>query len=558
MAKLEIFNSKATVKESETPRTSALALPFSLATQRGSAISDVAKSIASIQKDMYAIEDTNTVNRIYPQLKLDIDKKYNKYKNSRDTKAPNDLIKDLEPSNFKAFLDGKSGPVQRLLKGKIAEQAALLVPKLNGQVSTNNIDDFTIGLNDSFDDAIAMMISKDQAEMASGTIAFENLINNQSIGTYIGVKEYASLVKTKTNLRNKLLLNANLQINPKEILQNQEALFKAVGPEASQEYVKEAKNKLTSNRVEKDRSERLVELREQSSQIGAFTDVVLRIDNFQKNQEDENIKNELPTIDELFQLYEDGLMTEPMLIKATAFLTEDAQDGMTDSELFMAITTQIYSAKTVQQLDDIKKSYILDNNILKSMAMEDIGAFNAIIDQAKGNFEGHKDYQFYSKLINSNIRNISTVRGKKGQAIAAAIANKEQFILQSYNSKVMDGMSPENAYLSILEEEFNEDHIPSLSHLPFPNKNVDWKKALADTSYFELVSKEALDVFAKSNKSSFNAKRLIDELDKINFARDIFGIRMRVAPGKTQEERFAWATKDGQSTSNFKYDPDEK
>jgi len=84
MAKLEIFNSKATVKESETPRTSALALPFSLATQRGSAISDVAKSIASIQKDMYAIEDTNTVNRIYPQLKLDIDKKYNKYKNSRD------------------------------------------------------------------------------------------------------------------------------------------------------------------------------------------------------------------------------------------------------------------------------------------------------------------------------------------------------------------------------------------------------------------------------------------------------------------------------------------
>ena len=558
MAKLEIFNSKATVKESETPRTSALALPFSLATQRGSAISDVAKSIASIQKDMYAIEDTNTVNRIYPQLKLDIDKKYNKYKNSRDTKAPNDLIKDLEPSNFKAFLDGKSGPVQRLLKGKIAEQAALLVPKLNGQVSTNNIDDFTIGLNDSFDDAIAMMISKDQAEMASGTIAFENLINNQSIGTYIGVKEYASLVKTKTNLRNKLLLNSNLQVNPKEILENQVALEAAVGTSASQEYVKEAKNKLISNRAEKERGERIVELREQSSQIGTFTDVVLRIDNFQKNQEDDGIKNELPSIDELYQLYEDGLMTEPMLIKATAFLTEDVQDGMTDSELFMAITTQIYSAKTVKQLDDIKKSYILDNNILKSMAMEDIGAFNAIIDKAKGDFESHKDYQFYSKLINSNIRNISTVRGKKGQAIAAAIANKEQFILQSYNSKVMDGMSPENAYLSILEEEFNEDHIPSLSHLPFPNKNVDWTKALADTSYFELVSKEALDVFAKSNKSSFNAKRLIDQLDKINFARDIFGIRMRVAPGKTKEERFAWATKDGQSTSNFKYDPDEK
>ena len=40
-----------------------------------------------------------------------------------------------------------------------------------------------------------------------------------------------------------------------------------------------------------------------------------------------------------------------------------------DNEIFNAITVQIYSAKTIQQLDDIKKSYILDNNILKNMAL---------------------------------------------------------------------------------------------------------------------------------------------------------------------------------------------
>ena len=50
MAKLEIFNSNAKVAESTTPRTSTLALPLSLATQRGNAISSVAKSIAAIQK----------------------------------------------------------------------------------------------------------------------------------------------------------------------------------------------------------------------------------------------------------------------------------------------------------------------------------------------------------------------------------------------------------------------------------------------------------------------------------------------------------------------------
>jgi hypothetical protein len=557
MAKLEIFNSQANVKDSNTPSTSALALPFSLATQRGAAITDVAKTIASIQKDMYAIEDTNNYNKALPALSLEIDKKYSKYKESRDVDAPNKLIKDLEPSNFKSFLNGQSVPVQRLLKSKLAEKASLLVPKLNSQIVENNISDFKVGLGDAFDTAISQMISKDQAEMAIGTIAFGNLIKNKAAANYIGTDEFDKLVKAKTKIKNNLLLNVNLQINPKEILENQEALKEAVGVDAAKEYVFKAQTALISKRVDKERKERALELQDQETQIGAFTEVLLRIDNFQKNQTDQTARNEMPTINEVFKLYENGIINEAMFTKISDFMTEKAQDGMTDNELFMAITTQIHSATTVQQLDDIKKSYITDNNLLRSMAMEDISAFNSIIDKAKGDFESHKDYQFYSKLINANIRNISTVRGKKGQAIAAAIANKEQFILKSYNAKVLDGMSPENAYLSVLEEDFNEDHIPTLNSLPFPEKNVDWETALSDNSYFDTVAKKVLDNFENSNKSSFDAKKLIDELDQINFVRDVFSIRYRVAPGKDAIEKKAWAMKDGSSTSNFTYKEDE-
>jgi hypothetical protein len=553
MAKLEIFNSKANVKDSNTPRTSALALPFSLATQRGQAITSVAKTIASIQKDMYAIEDTNNYNKALPALSLEIDKKYSKYKESRDVDAPNKLIKDLEPSNFKSFLNGQSIPVQRLLKSKLAEKASLLVPKLNSQIVENNISDFKVGLGDAFDTAINQMISKDQAEMAIGTIAFEKLINNKAAANYIGTDEFDKLVKAKTKIKNNLLLNVNLQINPKEILENQEALIEAVGPDAAKEYLFKAKTALISKRVDKERKERALELQDQETQIGAFTEVLVRIDNFQKNQTDQTARNELPTINEVYQMYENGIINEAMFTKISDFMTEDAQDGMTDNELFMAITTQIHSATTVQQLDDIKKSYITDNNLLRQMAMEDVSAFNSIIDKAKGDFESHKDYKFYSKLINANIRNISTVRGTKGQRIASAIANQEQFILQSYNKLVLDGMSPENAYLSVLEDHFNEDHIPTLNSLPFPEKNVDWETALSDNSYFDTVAKKVLDNFENSNKSSFDAKRLIDELDQINFVRDIYSIRFRVAPGKDAIEKKAWAMKDGSSTSNFTY-----
>ena len=551
MAKLEIFNSKANIKDSNTPRTSALALPFSLATQRGAAITSVAKSIAAIQKDMYAIEDTNNYNKALPALSLEIDKKYSKYKESRDTEAPNKLIKDLEPSNFKIFLNGQSVPVQRLLKSKLAEKASLLVPKLNSQIVENNISDFTLQLGDSFDTAISQMISKDQAEMAIGTIAFEKLINNKAAAGYIGQKEFETLVKAKTKIKNNLLLNVNLQVNPKEIIENQEALIEAVGADAAKEYVFKAKTALISKRVDGENKERLQDLQDQETQIGAFTEVLLRIDNKQKNKTDKDALNEMPTINEVFQMYENGMINEAMFVKISDFISEKDQDGMTDNEIYMAITTQLHSITTVQQLDDIKKSYITDNNILKNMAMNDITQFNALIDKSKSDFESHRDYKFYSKLINANIRNISTVKGAKGQALSAAIANKEQFILQSYNAKVLDGMSPENAYLSVLEEDFNEDHIPTLNTLPFPVKGVKWDTALADTTYFDNVAKQVLERFETSNKSSFDAKKLIDDLDQINFVRDVLTIRMSVAPGKDNQEKFIWATKDGAHTSKF-------
>ena len=247
----------------------------------------------------------------------------------------------------------------------------------------------------------------------------------------------------------------------------------------------------------------------------------------------------MPTGNELYQLYEDGIINEAMFIKASAFMTEQAQDGMTDDELFMAVTTQIYSAKTVQQLDDIKKSYILDNNLLKDMAMEDIADFNAIIAKAKTDFKGHQDYKFYSQLIDSNIRNISNVNSRNAQAIASFIATKEKFINQTYTRKVLNGISPENAYLEVLREQFHEDLIPTLDTLAFPEKQNDWATALADNSYFDQVADRALEEFKTSNKSSINAKILMEKLDQINFARDVFGIRMNVAPPGQDALEFA-------------------
>ena len=548
MAKLEIFNSKQQVQGSNTPNTSALALPLSLAKQVGAGFNAVTKSIAAIQKDLYAIDDENQVNEILPSINIKIQKAYEKYANSTDQQAPFQFEKDLAINNFSEFFEGKNKPVIKLLTNKIAEKKALLVPKLVGAVSTNLVSAFTVGLDKQFDTAITKMISKDQAEMAEGTIAFDQLVNNEAYKSYVGAKAYADLVKKKTNLKNKLLLNSNLQVNPESILANKENLISAVGTDAAEEYVKEAKLKIISDAQDQESKSTLAEIAENNSQIGAFTEIILRI-NAAKSFGGE-FENDAPTINELYQMYEGGLINEPMFIKLSNMMTGKDDVTMTDNEIFNAITVQIYSAKTVQQLDDIKNSYILDNNILKEMAMEDISAFNAIIDKAKKDFTAHQDYKFYSNLIDDNIRNISNVSGSRGQKIAASIANKESFIKKSYMKKVLDGMSPENAYLSVLQEDFDKEHIPNLDQLSFPSKVKNWGVALADKDFFDNQANLVLEKFKNSNKSSFDAKQLIDELDEIKFAQDLFSIRYSIAPG-TPEEKFKFAVGEGSNRVKF-------
>ena len=88
MAKLQIFNSEQGIKQSNTPRSSALALPIELASRVKSGVNAITQSIADIQKDLYAIEDNNQVNEILPSINIKIQRAYEKYANSTDQDAP--------------------------------------------------------------------------------------------------------------------------------------------------------------------------------------------------------------------------------------------------------------------------------------------------------------------------------------------------------------------------------------------------------------------------------------------------------------------------------------
>ena len=534
MAKLEIIESKQGVRESKTPNTISLSLPFTLAQTQKAGINAVAKSIKDIQKDLYALEDDNQYNEAIKDVNILINKEYDKYLNSTDVEAPNKFDKNLSKDAFSNILNKQNLPVQRRLLNKIAEQKALLVPKLSSQVSKNVVDAFGSNLDKSFDNAISGLVSTDLATIAFSTNAFNSLANNEVYRNYLGPKTYDELVKKKTNLKNKILLNTEIKINPKSVLANQDALLEAVGPEAAKEYVNEARKNIISDRAQKNNKERIELLVNQDSKIGTFTEVLLRINNFRSDPTDENFTNELPTISEVFELYDLDLINEAMFVKLSDILSEpgriDAQStALSNDEVFKLVTEQFAAAKTIQQLDDVKKSYILDQEVLMNLALNDISTLNTLVDKAKSNFESHKDYKQYLGQIKDSIRNIDRVRSRDAQAVALAIATKENEIVKSYNRKVADGMKPELAYLDVLSEEMPKEFIPTLDTLVLPTRVADIKAAIGNNpeKFFEDLNKEVLENY-RINQTATGAKRMIEDLDKINFFRDIFYIRNQI------------------------------
>mgnify|MGYP003137622819 FL=1 len=534
MAKLEIIESKQGVRESKTPNTISLSLPFTLAQTQKAGINAVAKSIKDIQKDLYALEDDNQYNEAIKDVNILINKEYDKYLNSTDVEAPNKFDKTLSKDAFSNILNKQNLPVQRRLLNKIAEQKALLVPKLSSQVSKNVVDAFGSNLDKSFDNAISGLVSTDLATIAFSTNAFNSLANNEVYRNYLGPKTYDELVKKKTNLKNKILLNTEIKINPKSVLKNQDALLEAVGPETAKEYVNEARKQIISDRAQKNNKERIELLVNQDSKIGTFTEVLLRINNFRSDPTDENFTNELPTISEVFELYDLDLINEAMFVKLSDILSEpgriDAQStALSNDEVFKLVTEQFAAAKTIQQLDDVKKSYILDQEVLMNLALNDISTLNTLVDKAKSNFESHKDYKQYLGQIKDSIRNIDRVRSRDAQAVALAIATKENEIIKSYNRKVADGMKPELAYLDVLSEEMPKEFIPTLDTLVLPKRIPDIAKAIGDNpdKFFEDLENEILQNY-RINQTATGAKRMIEDLDKINFFRDIFYIRNQI------------------------------
>ena len=180
-------------------------------------------------------------------------------------------------------------------------------------------------------------------------------------------------------------------------------------------------------------------------------------------------------------------------------------------------------------MDELEKSYITDVDTLKALNNRDLSLFSAYIAKAKSDFSSHKYFKAYSKLIDSNIANLTNVSTSKGAKFAENLATRKQLIQMNFYNKVNNGMSPKDAYLDVLQNDFSFDAIPNLNNIPVPYymKGTDYFKAISeDINFFAKQNEKAAEIFNKSNKNHRDLQEYIRSLAQLDFVEDIFNIRM--------------------------------
>ena len=479
MAKLQIIANNTKARESNTVNASALAISPSYATNLGSGISSIGKAIENIQKDLNKIEDTNQFNEIMPKITTDMSNSYNKYKNSSDIKnVPGLFEKDIDISVWKKELDGYNKNVQNLVKQSVTENKLKLLPKLINNLTDNSIYKYKEGIGKNFNQAILNIVSGDSDLIGIGTTQFANLVGNQALEEFFGAEEWKKITEAKQLQLAELMIDGDIELNQTQVIQNQEALIKLVGPDKGKYYVNKSKDKLGAKMQDLDIRRTYEEIKDQDDKIGVFTEMLLRVNAFKK---DPTLINEAPTAAMLYDAFNDQFINRSMFNMLTRALTND--EAMSDEKVVADVTSAFYAAESFEMLEDIKRAVFLDENILRKIGLQDMTAFTAIVDSAKKDFPGHKESKKYEDMIKANIStfNASSSTSTKKKS---SLDTLKQNILNEYHEFISQGFSGQNAYLKVLSSSsFLEDLIPNLTVISKPPfmKGMDLKALYEQT-----------------------------------------------------------------------------
>lgn len=537
MAILKITPSQSRARERQVTQTGALALPMSLATQRGQGFAAVGKVIEDIHKEQVAIEDNNTLLELIKTASIDIEKASANASQNTDIKnAINAFDKVTKNETWNSLVLDKRPRVKKqfnewLNKTKISEYSSIAKA-----VTKKHVGDTKAKHNEYLDTLSIKMASTNLTTASNARIDFESFSNKAENAVVYGPEGFKKLLNDKLLQAEKNIVIFGAKNHPNYTIDNYDDIEKKIGTSLAKKAREVALQKIAADQDFAIKQEKFVEKADVKNKVGTFTELLLRI----RSDDDPEYLGKLPTLDLLNDLVSADKINSAQYDALLRFYKDPK--AANDDGILDLINGQIFIADSVEALDQIQNNMNFSPEYLMSIGIKDATTMTSLIERYKNDREVFQDSKEYLKVINNVLGAVENTLIRNFGAVEKSDQDSRVQASRLYNEFISEGLSPKDAFIKMTKGYlFQKGKLPTLSQAaPVTSIKIDTVgKIQTDQDPAKTFDGWRNDVMQEYKEGNITINDLKRDLDALDIRQDLFYIRAEFGTA-LGNNKFAW------------------
>lgn len=532
MAILKINQVKGQVNTGNVPRTSALAIPLSLANQQAQGFKAFSDGLTTLYAAQKKEEDLNEAQSIADDLSIDLIKKYNKYKSGSNLDIAlkgfnNDVsyeknFKDLGSNKrvkkaVRKYVNDFQRKYSLDLLGKVTENhQAVTKARKNKKLNQLVLDRVAGGKNGLLADREYKSFWTDPLNLEYyGAEGLEKLKQEKDL-------EFIELSYIEGGNRGDINL-----LNDKQ----RKEIIDALPIKSQKAVINKIRNGDISRQIKSEEDIIFAEKKDKQFKIETFTTALLAINDVRLNATDEN-KSKNPTLDDLYDLRQSGAINSSQYDQLLRFKADDKT--LDDPAILQIVNASFALADSVEQLDSLQEDVNLNKDIMQGLTPKSIIKYNKLAEKYKTDTTFGTEDKKFRELLEIGSDRIS--KGKSFFKSSSGPKDNSHLIraearLNEYDDLTLNkNFTPEQAYAEVIKK-FSKKELPELHDLEQPKSvsinNFKEKLNATPKDTFNEIRKEIAIAYGKSK----DLETYKDDLRKIDIIEDTYDTRLAINDG---------------------------
>ena len=534
MAILKIDQVQGKVNTGNVPRTSALALPLSLANQQAQGFKAFSDGLVNLYAAQKKEEDLNEAQEITDSLSIGLVKSFTKHsKGSNLELALENFNNDVSyEKNYKDL--GSNKLVKKEVRSYVNKFQRKYSLDLLGKV-TENHQDFTKNRKENK----LLELTKDAAAGGANAVfatrELETFFNDPTNVDYFG---YEGLTKKKQEIANQVLELTYINkgetgefnlFDDKQLKELRETL-----PISSQEAVIEkVRSDWLSNTLKLKEEKVFNEKKDKQFKIETFTTALLAINDNRTIPTNENL-GRVPSLNSLYDLKQNGAINSVQY----DFLLEFKANGkkLDDEATLQIVEAQFALADNAEMIDSLQEDVNLNPDITKNLSPKSIIKLNQLADKYKTDTRFAIEDKKFRKRLDIASKRITETSGLIDLSGLSGSGSTDYDFLQRAQSRkdeydyltLQKNYTPEQAYGEVIKQ-LDKTELPELHDLEQPSSvtinNFAENLAAKPKDTFNEIRDEVAKSY-KNKKIDLNEYK--NDLRKLDIIEDTFNARQTI------------------------------